>query len=145
MAFRHIVVALDGSPGADYAFNAAIDLARVEGAELLAISVAEGVPQYAGTVDEVQDFVDRSEAYFGEIQAAAKARARALAIDLRVATLTGHAAQRIVDFAQSERADLLVIGHSGHSAAWGPFMGTTADKIVRHAPCSVLVVRTPEA
>ena len=38
-------------------------------------------------------------------------------------------------------ADLLIIGHSGHSGIWGRLLGTMADKVVDHAPCSVLVVR----
>jgi nucleotide-binding universal stress UspA family protein len=58
--------------------------------------------------------------------------------------LRGHAAQRVVEFARKEGADLIVIGHSGHSSVWGTFLGTTADKIVRHAACSVLVVRPVE-
>jgi nucleotide-binding universal stress UspA family protein len=35
----------------------------------------------------------------------------------------------------------LIIGHRGHSGIWGRLLGTTADKVVDHAPCSVLVVR----
>jgi nucleotide-binding universal stress UspA family protein len=38
-------------------------------------------------------------------------------------------------------ADLIVIGHSGHSGVWGLFLGTTAEKVSRHAPCSILIVR----
>ena len=53
----------------------------------------------------------------------------------------GHAAQALPHYAMEVGADRLVIGHSGHSAIWGRLLGTTADKVVDHAPCSVLVVR----
>jgi hypothetical protein len=35
----------------------------------------------------------------------------------------------------------VVIGHTGHSGVWGLFLGTTAEKVSRHAACSVLIVR----
>jgi nucleotide-binding universal stress UspA family protein len=37
--------------------------------------------------------------------------------------------------------DLVVMGHTGHSSAWGTFMGMTAEKMTRHVTCSVLVIR----
>jgi nucleotide-binding universal stress UspA family protein len=40
-----------------------------------------------------------------------------------------------MEYATAEQADLLVLGHSGHSSVWGQFMGTTADKLVRRAAC----------
>ncbi len=53
----------------------------------------------------------------------------------------GHPAQQIVQVAQEHRADLIVIGHSGHSGVWGRFLGSTAEKVSRHAACSVLLAR----
>jgi len=53
----------------------------------------------------------------------------------------GHAGQVLPHYALEVGADLLIIGHSGHSGIWGRLLGTTADKVVDHAPCSVLVVR----
>ena len=38
--------------------------------------------------------------------------------------------------------DLIVIGHSDHSALWGRLLGDTADRIADQAPCSVLIVKT---
>jgi nucleotide-binding universal stress UspA family protein len=36
---------------------------------------------------------------------------------------------------------LVVVGHTGHSGVWGRFLGTTAEKVSRHAAGSVLIVR----
>jgi nucleotide-binding universal stress UspA family protein len=92
-------------------------------------------------VDEVEETKQQANRYFERVQRDAYDRAKQMGVELYAATLTGHAAQRIVEYANAERADLLVIGHSGHTGVWGKFLGTTADKVVRHAPCSVLVVR----
>ena len=53
----------------------------------------------------------------------------------------GHPARSLVDYASETGVDLLVLGHSGYSGIWGSFLGTTADKVIRHATCSVLVIR----
>jgi nucleotide-binding universal stress UspA family protein len=47
----------------------------------------------------------------------------------------------MVRAAERHRADLIVVGHSGHSSVWGRFLGSTAEKTGHHAPCSVLIVR----
>ena len=39
------------------------------------------------------------------------------------------------------KVDLILVGHSGLSGVWAAFLGTTAEKVSRHAPCSVLIVR----
>jgi universal stress protein F len=54
---------------------------------------------------------------------------------------TGHPAQEILAAARVHRADLIMPGHSGRSAAWGRFLGSTAEKVSGHAECSVLIVR----
>jgi nucleotide-binding universal stress UspA family protein len=139
--FTRILVGLDGSEGAKKALEAAIQLAVEQGGELVAVSVAERLPRYAAMMDEVDEAKAEATAYFAQVHREAYDRAKQAGIELRATTLVGHAAQQLVQYATAERVDLLVLGHSGHSGVWGQFLGTTADKVVRHAPCSVLVVR----
>ena len=139
--FKRILVGLDGSAGSKRALGVAIGLAVEQGAELRAVSVEERLPHYAAMVDEVEEAKRQANEYFQRVQREAYDHAKQAGIELQVATLAGHAAQRIMEYANAEQADLLVLGHSGHSSVWGQFMGTTADKLVRHAPCSVLIVR----
>ena len=54
----------------------------------------------------------------------------------------GHPAKAIIKFAVDGNYDLIVVGHSDHSALWGRLLGDTADRIADHAHCSVLVVKT---
>ncbi|MBX3023762.1 universal stress protein [bacterium] len=138
--YHRIVVGLDGSDGAKQALRAALDLGRATGAELHLLSVEE-LPRYADTIDEINGEEQAARRYFKAIQKDALARASAAGVTARVELRRGHPAVLLPQFAQDVGADLLVIGHSGHSALWGKLLGTTADKIVDHAPCSVLVVR----
>jgi nucleotide-binding universal stress UspA family protein len=57
----------------------------------------------------------------------------------------GEAASTIVSMAQSKEADLIVIGHQGHSAIRDLLLGSVTKKVIDHAHCSVLVVRDPSA
>ena len=61
-------------------------------------------------------------------------------VSLSVRIVAGNAPKLLCDVAKEARADLLVIGESGRSGIWAGKLGTTADKVVDHAPCSVLVV-----
>jgi nucleotide-binding universal stress UspA family protein len=72
-----------------------------------------------------------------EASSYAAGRGVAMQADIRA----GHPAQEIVRAADDQGADLVVVGHSGHSGVWGRFLGGTAEKVSRHAVCSVLIVR----
>ena len=65
--------------------------------------------------------------------------------DISVTTnvLAGPAARAIVEEAESWNAELIVVGSHGRGFWKRAWFGSVADKIVDHAPCSVMVVRTP--
>ena len=138
--YRRIVVGLDGSDGAQQALAAAIALGRVAKAELFLVSVEE-LPRYADTIDEVNGEERAAQRFFRKIHKQALERVGEAGLMAHVEMRAGHPGQVLPPYALEVGADLLVIGHSGHSAIWGKLLGTTADKIVDHAPCSVLVVR----
>jgi nucleotide-binding universal stress UspA family protein len=139
--FRRILVALDGSEGSQAALNVAIRFAADRGVVLLAVSVEEHLPHYAAMVGEVDEEKQAANHYFATLLSAARERASAAGVSLQAETLAGHAAKRIVEYAALRDVDLLVIGQSGHTGPWAQLLGTTADSVVRHAPCSVLVVK----
>lgn len=140
--FQKIIVGLDGSPMSREALLVGLDVADPH-ATVIVASVEESLPQYAALRAEVDEDRLAADAFFTRLhqEAAEIARGRGQSIEARI--VRGHAAKMLVELAGSEGADLLVIGQSGHSGVWGTFLGTTADKVVRHAPCSVLVVRLP--
>jgi nucleotide-binding universal stress UspA family protein len=62
-------------------------------------------------------------------------------VELRAEVVAGHAAASIVERVKSLEADLLVVGFMGHSALYERIIGGTTDRLVRLAPCPVLVVK----
>ena len=70
--FKKILVANDGSEGAKKALKTAIDLAKKYNAELHSISVEEGVPHYAATIGEVEEYKKEANDFFRKINHEAK-------------------------------------------------------------------------
>ncbi len=139
--YKKILVAYDSSEGAAKALEAGINLAKLHQAELVALTVQESLPRFAGTIDEVQEekaFADQSA---GRLLEAARAQAEQAGVELKTLTRPGHPAQTIVQVAKEGKFDLVLVGHTGLSGVWAAFLGTTAEKVSRHAPCSVLIVR----
>ncbi|MBI2863808.1 MAG: universal stress protein [Chloroflexi bacterium] len=139
--YGKILVAFDGSEGSWRALRAAIGLARDQSAELWALSVEEHLPHYAAAIGEFEEARAEKNEYFRKLHGQAIELAESDGVRLQSAVLPGHAVQTIVRFASQGGFDLIVMGHSGYSGVWGAFLGTTTDKVSRHAPCSVLIVR----
>jgi nucleotide-binding universal stress UspA family protein len=139
--FRKILVGFDGSEGSRRALAQALRLAAADGASIHVLSVIEHLPRYAATVSEVEETREAEERHVALLQAEVQSAAESRGLAVESAVRTGHPAKAMVEYAQHGGFDLLVLGHAGHSALWGQFLGTTSDKVIRHAPCSVLVVR----
>jgi nucleotide-binding universal stress UspA family protein len=139
--FKKILLAYDGSSGAESALAAAIELAKLHGAELSALAVQERLPRFSGTIDEVQEEKEFANQQSGRLLDGAQVQARAAGVKLKSLVRPGHPAQTILEVAKEGSYDLILVGHSGLSGVWATFLGTTAEKVSRHAPCSVLIVR----
>ncbi len=139
--FKKILIANDGSAGARLALRVAVDLAKRYGAELHSISVEEGIPHYAATIGEVDEFKKEANEYFKKVNDDAIELAKKEGIELRPHVITGHEVETIVNFARDGEFDLLVIGFMGHSRIFGRVWGSTSQSITRLAPCTVVVVK----
>ncbi|HEX2915815.1 MAG TPA: universal stress protein [Chloroflexia bacterium] len=140
MLFKKILVAYDGSAGAERALETAIKLAHEQGTELCVISVEEQLPHYAATVGEMDEEKERTNHYFEKLLLRAAEQAAVAGVTIRPQVLAGQPAKTILKYSEDGRFDLLVMGRSGHGGTWGRFMGTTTDKVTRHAGCTVMVV-----
>ncbi|AEB10565.1 universal stress protein [Desulfobacca acetoxidans] len=139
--FQKILLAYDGSEGAKKALETGINLVKIHQAELWAVTVQEKLPRYGGTIDEVQEEKEVVDAHYGKIVEQVRARAQEAGIEIKVLRPFGHPARTIVEIAKEGQHDLILMGHRGVSGVWAAFLGTTAEKVSRHAPCSVLIVR----
>ena len=139
--FEKILVAHDGSDGAQKAFDAAVELASRLKATLHMISVEENIPRYAETMVEVDEEKEVEDSYFGQLAAQAKRRAALHGVSLETSIVAGHEVKSIVDFATEGGFDLLVIGFHGHSRIYEHLWGGTSQNLARMAHCGVLVVK----
>ena len=138
--FRKILVAHDGSEGAQKAMAVAIDLASRYGAELHLISVIEELPKYAATIDEVEGVKAQAIQHYEAIQQEASRQAERRGVKAYDQIVPGHEVQTIVEYAEQGGFDLLVVGRHGHSARWLKHLGSTSSQITFRAPCTVMVV-----
>jgi universal stress protein A len=72
--------------------------------------------------------------------ASEEARVRAAGLPCESATLFGRPDTEIVDRAVGTRADLIVMGTHGRSGLAHALMGSVAERVIRHAPCPILIV-----
>ena len=138
--YRRILIANDGSAGAAKALAAAIALAKTLQVELHMISVEE-LPRVPDSIEEVVEERQAAGHRFEKIIHHAQVQAKAQKIKLRAHVVAGHAVPSIVDFIERDGFDLLVIGYMGHSALYNRIIGSTTDRLVELAPCTVLVVK----
>jgi nucleotide-binding universal stress UspA family protein len=138
--FRKILHANDGSEHAFHALTLAIGLAKENGAELHMISVEEidYVPEF---IEEVRQETGTAARRFHTVLQRARGMADEQRVSLKTHVIAGHAVRDIVTLASDLKADLLVIGGTGHSKFYERMLGTTAARVVHLAPCPVLVVK----
>ena len=145
--FNRIVVGTDGSPTATEAVKTAIELAKISKAKLEIVSAYEPVPQ--------QRLRDESEGISGDVSHAvnpredvqfvldkAAAEAKKAKVDVVTHPREGDPADAILDVAEENDADLVLIGNKGMTGARRFLLGSVPNKISHHAPCDVWIVKT---
>ena len=149
MAYKRILVPIDGSPTSSRGLREAIGFAKAQKARLQLVHVVDvHNAMLAGMAsgDTVQDLAAALTQRGRRILAAAAATASkaGLASDaVLLESLTGPAAEPIVRQARKWRADLIVIGTHGRRGLKRLVMGSDAEQIVRNAPVPVMLVRRP--
>lgn len=139
--YQKILVALDGSEASRKALRAAIEVARAFTASLVAVGVEEHLPHYAATVGEVEEAKEEQNSFFATVLGEAARIAAEQSVQISTEVRAGNAAQQIVQLAREGGFDLIVLGAKGHSLVRDFLLGSTTDRVIHHAPCSVLAVR----
>lgn len=116
-----------------------IDIAAEHGGEnsrIILLNVVEEIPSWAASAIP-QDILDQSvKTSRDEMKAVASSNGVEMEVEIR----SGHAYNTILEVAQEKSADLIIVA-SHRPGLQDYFLGSTAAKVVRHAGCSVLVVR----
>jgi len=138
-AIRRILLATDLSVASDAASVQALDLARSLSAELTVVSVIDPA------IDPVTGLratrIDRLRAARLEAAQALVARGRHDGVRVTFLVWEGDPGEAIVEAAEGEKVDLIVVGSHGRSGVGRMLLGSVSDFVVRRAPCPVLVVR----
>lgn len=140
--FKRVVVGNDGSDNAVQAIEMAAELAKLHEAELIVAYVWHlPATAYIGAPYAPLDLSKQMD----ETKKGANNRALGVfekfGIEGRLVELEGNPADAIIGLAEEEQADLIVVGSRGLGAVERFVLGSTSERVVRHASCPVLVVR----
>lgn len=131
-----VLIAVDFSEGARAALHVAVRLAQQCSAELHVLHAVDAVLAGAAALARIDLPCDMRE----ELRQFVATAEMQPSVTPQYEVVTGEAAQVILDVAERERIDLIVIGTRGHSAAAWPALGTTIEQVLRRATTSVLAV-----
>jgi nucleotide-binding universal stress UspA family protein len=147
LRLRTVLVPTDFSEHSCKAREYAFRLAQQFGSTLVLLHVIE--PAYPFPVDGVMHFpgelddpsLARRPVVEKELARLADITAKQACVPVRSKVCSGRAYEEITAAARAENADLIVIATHGYTGLKHVVLGSTAERVVRHAPCPVLVVR----
>ncbi len=150
--FQKILVPLDSSDLAEYALSPAIQLAEQFESDLVLLHVLEhhtvfipeGPDLMGHNLNVPQTAFSREEVAAREYLVGINHKIGAGQPNFNCYTRLedGDPASRILDTAVEEKADLIVMSTHGYSGVTRWVLGSVAEKVIRHAPCPVLVIRS---
>jgi nucleotide-binding universal stress UspA family protein len=143
MDIRRILVPFDFSEYSEKAFTWALEMADKWRSRILLLHVVP-MPNYPpmlmGTYFNVSEFEAslQADAEARAKEFVGKSRHRPVQVDTRV--IIGEPFGDICRVAEEEAVDLIVMGSHGRTGLSHVLLGSVAERVVRHAPCPVLVV-----
>jgi nucleotide-binding universal stress UspA family protein len=145
--FSTILVGIDGSESSIDAADYAIEMAKKDGAQVIALTVNR-IPLSSYGLATPQDEVKQSKEneemqefkeWLDKISQIAKQNSVQLKKEIINSQMSVEAA--VVEYAESEGVDLIVIGTRGNSGIKNMLLGSIASGIVKYATCPVMVVK----
>lgn len=135
------LVAVDGSQGSDAGLDAFVDKLRAESAAIRLIHVVDSLPPLLEVGSPEGFFSAPRERHARLVLDKALERLRRRGLQAECDWRLGSPASQILDFAREASSDLIVVGSHGQSRLRGWILGSITQRILRHAPCSVLCAR----
>ena len=149
MEIRSILLPTDFSECANFALSYATSFARQANASIICVHVIEPVVPTVGYTGmaEPLPMADISD----QLESSAERELPKIAecdecegLEVEEVIVHGDAASEIVRVARERGVDLIVIASHGRTGLGRMLFGSTAESVVRHAPCPVLVVKPPQ-
>jgi nucleotide-binding universal stress UspA family protein len=148
MEIHRILAPTDFSDLSKQGLKSALELAQSFGAKLLLIHVVEPPPYpVEGILPSPLDstLLDDLERQANQEISKMLANMQGSAVEVEGRVVVGVPYRKIVEVAEEEKADLLVVTTHGRTGLVHLVMGSVAEKIVRTAPCPVLTIRPTSA
>jgi nucleotide-binding universal stress UspA family protein len=145
--FGSMVVGTDGSQTAGEAVRQAADLATRLDAMVHLVSAYEPVPERRLREEreqvpgDLQWMVHAREDVRDTLEQAAE-RLAGVGVKVKTHAREGDPADAILDVAEEQGADLIIVGNKGMTGAKRFLLGSVPNKVSHHAPCSVMIIRT---
>jgi|ERR687886_2392188 nucleotide-binding universal stress UspA family protein len=145
--FDSIVVGTDGSETANEAVRQATELAKTLGATVYLVSAFEPVgnqrlrEERQQAPEDMQWMINAREDVNSTL-AAAEEKIKQAGVPVETFARQGDPADAILDVAEEQNADLIVVGNKGMSGAKRFLLGSVPNKVSHHAPSSVMIIRT---
>lgn len=141
---RRVLLPLDGSPLAEAVLEPTLTVARDLQAEVLLLRVIEPVVPFARGWEETAvspSELQTAQAYLEKVQQ----NVRAWDVKSSCQVTAGPAAEAIIDFADTNQIDLIVLSSLGSSGFQFWLFGSVAERVMKNAHCATMVVRHEEA
>lgn len=140
--FKKILIATDGSKRTENAVQTGLEIARVHKSKVYAVYVVDtvtftSVPMDVTWENMYQLLKEEGEGAVDRVKAAAGP-----GVEVETRVLEGNPALEITKFAKDNDCDLIVVGTLGKSGIDRILLGSVAEKVVRIAPCPVMVIRS---
>lgn len=138
--FKKLLVGYDGSEGSKIALNKGLCLAESLRAEIIVLAVGR-IPDYAETVSEIEEAKEQAWRYYQKILEEVKELSKEKNLNLNTLIKYGKPSEVIVEVAEENEVDLIILGPSRYSYMRRRILGSTAEKVVERANRSVLIVK----
>lgn len=148
MPLRRILVAIDGSSASFNASKYAIDLARTNEAELIALHVIYPTyDQYQAALsprperlhEVTRKVTEQRQAYVDRVKQ--QAAEKKLSVKTEIIVGITSVVKEIVEYAEANNVDIIVVGSRGMTGFKRILLGSVASDIVTYSHCPVLVVK----
>ncbi len=144
--FKKIMVATDGSELVKKAVDTAIEISKLRQAKLYAVHVISLGDYYSSIplaidAEWIKDMEEHLRIEGEEAIAYVEDAGKAANVEIEPVILEGNPANEIVDFAEKNDIELIVMGSHGKTGIQRFLIGSVAENVVRHSKKSVLVVK----
>ncbi len=143
LGYKNILIAVDGSHEAEWAFQKAVNIAKRNNARLIVTNVID-TRSYASVEAYDRTISERAKTFAENLLEGYQQHATEQGVTDVVKVVEYGSPKAVIPkkIVKDTNADLIVAGSTGLNAVERFIIGSVSEAIVRHSPCDVLIVRT---